>query len=200
MPAPFDGPDRVASGLRVGEIRALRTFRLSCDGSLLPVAHGSVPWSDGPNTARCARSDHTPAAPGCSCGFYAYGTLPAASRHVQARRVLAVVACWGRVIPGTLGLRAQHARIEALWVSPRAKSRYVALVRKRYPSVALYRSRQKMIRQHQPTHLDSYVRRPRQGDRPTRLFPDGSAPGPRTWQAAWPTSPSPRSSAWSRSA
>ena len=61
------------------------------------------------------------------CGFYAYGTLPAASRHAQARRVLAVVACWGRVIPGTLGLRAQHARIEAIWVSSRAKRRYVAL-------------------------------------------------------------------------
>lgn len=170
--APFDGPDRVASDLRVGEIRAVRTFRLSHDGSLLPVAHGSVPWSDGPNTACCERGDHTPAAPGCSCGFYAYGTLPAASRHAQARRVLAVVACWGRVIPGTLGLRAQHARIEAIWVSSRAKRRYVALVRRRYPSAALYRSRRKMIRQHQPTRLDSYVHRPRQRDRPTRPIPD----------------------------
>jgi hypothetical protein len=171
MSALFDGPDRVASDLRVGEIRAVRTFRLSHDGSLLPVAHGSVPWSDGPNTARCERGGHTPAAPGCSCGFYAYGTLPAASRHTQARRVLAVVACWGRIIPGTLGLRAQHARIEALWVSPWAKRRYVALVRRRYPSAALYRSRRKMIRQHQPTRLDSYVHRPRQRDRPTRPIP-----------------------------
>jgi hypothetical protein len=28
MLAPFDGPDRVAGDPRVGEIRALRTFRL----------------------------------------------------------------------------------------------------------------------------------------------------------------------------
>lgn len=171
MPAPSGGPARAASDLRAGEIRAVRTFRLSHDGSLLPVARGSVPWSDGPNTARCERGGHTPAAPGCSCGFYAYATLPAASRHAQARRVLAVVACWGRVIPGTLGLRAQHARIEALWVSPWAKPRYVALVRRRYPSAALYRSRRKMIRQHQPTPLDTYLHRPRQRDQPTRPIP-----------------------------
>jgi hypothetical protein len=172
MSSPFDGPARVAGDLRVGEIRALRTFRLSHDGSLLPVSHGSVPWSDGPNTARCEHGEHTPAAPGCSCGFYAYGTLPAASRHTQARRVLAVVACWGRVIPGTLGLRAQHARIEALWVSPRAKPRYVALVRRRYPSAALYRSRRKMIRRHQPTRLDSYAHWPQRCDRPARPIPE----------------------------
>jgi len=76
MLAPFDGPDRVAGDLRVGEIRALRTFRLARDGSgsLLPVAHATVAWTDGPNTARCDRSGHTPAAPGCSCGFYTYGS------------------------------------------------------------------------------------------------------------------------------
>jgi hypothetical protein len=170
MSAPFDGPDRAASDLRVGEIRALRTFRLSRNGALLPVAYGSVPWSDGPNTARCERGGHTPAAPGCSCGFYAYGTLPAASRHTQARRVLAVVACWGRVIPGTLGLRAQHARIDAVWVSPRAKPRYVALVRGRYPSAALYRSRRKMLREHPPTHLDSYGPEPRRRRRPAHFI------------------------------
>jgi hypothetical protein len=171
MSAPFDGPDRAASDLRVGEIRALRTFRLSQGGSLLPVSHNNVPWSDGPNTARCKHGCHTPAAPGCSCGFYAYGTLPATSRHAEARRVLAVVACWGRVVPGTRGLRAQHARIEALWVSPWAKRRSVAHVRSNYPSVALYRSRRKMIRRHQPTRLDSYVRPPRQRHRPTRVIP-----------------------------
>ena len=37
MSEPFDGPGQVASDLRVGEIRALRTFRLFPDGSLLPV-------------------------------------------------------------------------------------------------------------------------------------------------------------------
>ncbi len=189
MSAPFDGPDRAASDLRVGEIRALRTFRLSQGGSLLPVSHNNVPWSDGPNTARCKHLCHTPAAPGCSCGFYAYGTLPATSRHAEARRVLAVVACWGRVVPGTLGLRAQHARIEALWVSPWAKRRPVAHVRSNYPSVALYRSRRKMIRR-APADPPGFLRAPAAAASPahpphsrpahTPHSRPGSPPGPRT--------------------
>jgi hypothetical protein len=158
MSAPFDGPGRVASDLLVGEIRALRTFRLTGDGELLPVAHGTQPWSDGPNTARCERGGHTPAAPGCSCGFYAYGTRRAAYQHAEARQVLAVVACWGRVVPGTLGLRAQHARIEALWVTRWVPRERIALVRRRYPSVAWYESRRGMLRRHRPTLLDSYER------------------------------------------
>jgi hypothetical protein len=161
MLASFDGPERVPGDLRVGEIRALRTFRLGQDGSLLPVAHRSGSWSDGPNTARCERGGHTPAAPGCSCGFYAYGTRRAALQHDESRRLLAVVACWGRVVPGTLGLRAQHARIEALWVSSRVNSGHAALVRRRYPSVMFYTSRRDMLREHRLTRLDSYERPPR---------------------------------------
>ena len=171
MLAPFDGPDRVSVDLRVGEIRALRTFRLGQGGSLLPVAHGIEPWSDGPNTARCDRGGHTPAAPGCSCGFYAYGTRRAALQHDQSKQVLAVVACWGRVVPGTLGLRAEHARIEALWLSSWVNRRHGALVRRRYPSVKFHGSRRDMLRQHLLTRLDSYERPPRRRRRPPRLIP-----------------------------
>jgi hypothetical protein len=172
MLAPFDGPDRIAGDLRVGEIRALRTFRLPRDGSgaLLPVAHATVAWTDGPNTARCDRGGHAPAAPGCSCGFYAYGSRRAARQHDEARRVLAVVACWGRVVPGTLGLRAQHARIEAIWVSRRVPLERVLLVQRRYPSVAFYGSRRAMLRQHRLTRLDSYERLPLLGGRRARRW------------------------------
>lgn len=162
MTAPFDGPDRIAPDLRVGEIRALRTFRLGSDGSLLPIAYGGTPWSDEANTASCGRGSHTPAAPECTCGFYAYGTRRSASRSqpAYAGQVLAVIACWGRVVPGTLGLRAQHARIEALWVSPRVPAEQAAMVRRRYPSVAFYASRRGMLRRHRLTHLDCYRRPP----------------------------------------
>ena len=57
--------------------------------------------------------------PGCKCGFYAYGTYRAACDYAEARWLLAVVTCWGKVVPGTRGLRAQHARIEAIWLSAR---------------------------------------------------------------------------------
>jgi hypothetical protein len=156
----FDGPDRLVPDLRVGEIRALRTFQLSSDGSLRPVAYTDVAWVDGPNAANCDLCDHTPAAPGCGCGFWAYGTRGGASQHRAAKHLLAVVACWGRVVPGTLGLRAQYARIEAIWVSGRIPSGRIALLRKRYPSAVVYGSKRAMLRRHRLSRLDSYRRLP----------------------------------------
>jgi hypothetical protein len=153
---PFDGPDRLVPDLRVGEIRALRTFQLSADGSLKPVAYTDEPWVDGANAARCDRGGHTPAAPGCGCGFWAYGTRTAAAQHHAAKYLLAVVACWGRVVPGTLGLRAQYARIEAIWVSGRIPRAHIGLLRKRYPSAVLYGSKRAMLRRHPLSRLDSY--------------------------------------------
>lgn len=157
---PFDGPDRVVPDLRVGEIRALRTFQLSSDGRLKPVAYTDVAWVDGANAARCDLCDHTPAAPGCGCGFWAYGTRGGAAQHRAAKHLLAVVACWGRVVPGTLGLRAQYARIEAIWVSGRIPRGRVALLRKRYPSAVVYGSKRAMLRRHRLSRLDSYRRMP----------------------------------------
>jgi hypothetical protein len=156
----FDGPDRVVPDLLVGEIRALRTFQLSSDGSLKPVAYTSAAWTDGANAAHCDLCDHTPAAPGCGCGFWAYGTRGAAAQHRAARHLLAVVACWGRVVPGTLGLRAQYARIEAIWVSGQVPRGRVALLRKRYPSVLIYGSKRALLRRHRLSRLDSYRRLP----------------------------------------
>jgi hypothetical protein len=156
----FDGPDRIVPDLRVGEIRALRTFQLSSDGSLRPVAYTDVAWVDGANAANCDLCDHTPAAPGCGCGFWAYGSRGGASQHRAAKHLLAVVACWGRVVPGTLGLRAQYARIEAIWVSGRIPRGRVALLRKRYPSAVVYGSKRAMLRRHRLSRLDSYRRLP----------------------------------------
>jgi hypothetical protein len=156
----FDGPDRMVPDLRVGEIRALRTFQLSSDGSLRPVAYTDVAWVDGANAANCDLCDHTPAAPGCGCGFWAYGSRGGASQHRAAKHLLAVVACWGRVVPGTLGLRAQYARIEAIWVSGRIPSGRIALLRKRYPSAVVYGSKRAMFRRHRLSKLDSYRRLP----------------------------------------
>jgi hypothetical protein len=153
----FDGDDFSVPDLRVGEIRALRTFRLSRSGRLHPVAYqAGEPWEDGANSAHCLGHSHTPAAPGCRCGFWAYGTHHAARDHAEARRVLAVVACWGRVVPGTRGVRAQHARIEAIWLSARVRRRLVRRLRERYPSATFYRRRRLMLRRHPPTRLESY--------------------------------------------
>jgi hypothetical protein len=159
----FDGDDVTVPDLRVGEIRALRTFRLSEYGYLNPVGYAAAgPWRDGPNTARCLDHGHTPAAPGCKCGFWAYGTYDAACDYAEARLLIAVVTCWGKVVPGTRGLRAQYARIEAIWLSGKIPRQFVQRLRQRYPSVTFYRSRRRLLRRNHPTVLDSYEPEPRQ--------------------------------------
>ena len=150
----------------VGEIRALRTFRIGSGGLLYPL-YGKRAWTDGTNTARCTarrrvnpspqpRPRHHPPDPGCSCGFYAYAATSVICERAHARNVLAVVACWGRVIAGTHGIRAEHSRIKAVWMSGRVPSDLAALVIQRYPSAKHYTDRATMLAAHPPTHLDCY--------------------------------------------
>lgn len=152
---------------QVGEIRAVRTFRVGPGGVLYPL-FDTVPWADGANTARCRAllavdGAHPVPEPDCSCGFYAYGSEQAASEYPHARHVLAVIACWGRVIAGTRGVRVEYGRIEALWLSDAVPAGLAASVAKHYPAVALYHDRAAMLAENPPTPLDCYeLDRPRQ--------------------------------------
>jgi hypothetical protein len=153
---------------QIGEILALRTFRIGAGGWLYPL-FSEVPWVEGTNTARCnvaptggqsdAPPDQTPhqtPEPDCTCGYYAYGSEAAASEHPHSRHVLAVVACWGGVIAGTHGIRAEHARVEALWMSPTVPADLAAAVSARYPSTAVFADKATMLAEHPPTPLDCY--------------------------------------------
>lgn len=144
---------------RVGEIRAVRTFRVGPGGVLFPLFSGR-PWVDGDNVAACrvveGAGAHAPPEPDCTCGFYAYAELAGAAEYPHARYVLAVVACWGRVIVGTKGLRAQHARIDAIWLSDVVSGDLVGMVAEQYPRVAIYSDRTAMLSAHVPTVLDDY--------------------------------------------
>lgn len=153
---------------QVGEIRALRTFRIGPDGALYPL-FSNERWHDDSNTARCLRKDRPPHRspdPDCTCGFYAYGAEESVSDQPRSRHVLAVVACWGRIIAGTRGLRAEHGRIEALWLSAAVPAELAALVSRNYPSVAVHRDRSRMLAHHPPTELDCYERPGRSRRRP----------------------------------
>lgn len=161
MSGPFDGRD-----LLVGEIAAVRTFDLRSDGSLWPVFSADRAWSAGDNEATCARHE-VAGAPGCKCGFWAYGSAPALRDQPAGRDVAAVVSCWGRVTPGTRGLRSQYARVDAIWLSPRVASDLVALVGARYPHADLFRDRAAMLEAHPLTVLPSYRLPDR---RPARLL------------------------------
>jgi hypothetical protein len=143
---------------QVGQIRALRTFRIGPDGALYPL-FSNEHWQDGTNTARCLREDsepHRSPDPDCTCGFYAFGGEQWVGDHPRSRHVLAVVACWGRIIAGTRGLRAEHCRIEALWLSPSVPVALAERVLRNHPRVAVHRDRSRMMAEHPPTELDCY--------------------------------------------
>jgi hypothetical protein len=159
---------------QVGEIIALRTFRIGPDSQLYPL-FSDRPWSDGANAAICNRvpmPDETGEAPahsapadGCTCGFYAFGSPAAAGEYPHARYVLAVVACWGQVIAGTRGIRAEQARIEALWFSTDVPAELITGVRDRYPTTAVYADQAEMLAAHPPTMLDCYELEPETPER-----------------------------------
>ena len=146
---------------QVGEIRALRTFRIGPGGALYPL-FSDTPWVEGPNAATCrlvqcgVRAPHAAPEPDCTCGFYAYGNESAAGEYPHAQHVLAVISCWGGVIAGTRGLRAEFGRVEALWLSDVVPAELAGAVERRHPSVARYRDRSTMLAEHPPTVLDCY--------------------------------------------
>jgi hypothetical protein len=148
--------------LLVGEVVALRTFRIDDSGVLLPLFSDGA-WYDGPNTAVCApptghhpRGPHAVPADDCECGFYAYGTEQAAAQNRHTRYVKAVVSCWGGVVAGTKGVRAEHARIDAIWVNRAAPVWLRKRVAARYPSARLYSDAAAMLAEHPLTDLACY--------------------------------------------
>jgi hypothetical protein len=146
----------------VGEIVGLRTFRVDESGLLLPLFSNQA-WYDGVNTAVCApptgertRSSHAIAAPECECGFYAYGTVRAAERNRHMRFVQAVVSCWGSVVAGTQGVRAEHARIDAIWLDSSVPKDVRCRIAQTYPSARIYADRSALLAEHPLSELPCY--------------------------------------------
>lgn len=147
---------------RVGEVRAIRTFRIGPDGRLYAL-FADTPWVSGTNTAHCrvtravpGGKTHDAPEPGCTCGFYAYADEPPRAEQPYARHVLAVVSCWGRIVAGTRGVRAEHARIDAIWMSDHVPPVLAGHVAERYPSVAIHQDKVAMLAEHTLTRLDCY--------------------------------------------
>lgn len=146
----------------VGEIAGLRTFRVDDSGLLLPL-YSNGAWYDGTNTAACSpptgdhrRAVHPIPSDDCECGFYAYGSTEAAGQNRHMRYVQAVVSCWGGVVAGTQGVRAEHARIDAIWLHPEAPKSVRSRVARRYPSARMYAGADAMLGEHPLTELSCY--------------------------------------------
>lgn len=150
----------------VGEVRAIRTFRLGADGARYPL-YDDRPWQSGTNTATCTRGrDYRAPAPDCRCGFYAYADPAWTVAQPPAVAVLAVVGLWGTLEVATRGVRAEHGRLQAVWLHPRVPAPLVAALRSRYPQVEVLREREALLTRHPLTALQGY--RPPRLTRPQR--------------------------------
>lgn len=163
---PVSGPSAAPGGgfdgapdLLVGEISTIRTFDLQGDGTLWGLMHFGQAWVAGANTAVCARHDRA-GARGCKCGFWSYGHRSGIAEQPASRVVTAVIENWGRITPGTRGIRSEHAAIHALYLSPQVSDRLAAKVARRYPDAVIYRNEHAMLDTHPLTELSVFQRTP----------------------------------------
>jgi hypothetical protein len=66
---------------------------------------------------------HASPHPDCQCGIYAYHRPGAQAYYGEFEWTEGVVSCWGRLEAHARGLRAEHARVEALARPPAADPR-----------------------------------------------------------------------------
>jgi hypothetical protein len=129
---------------------ALRTFRVSADGFLLPLSFNSDDWAKGFCIAGCVRAPHAAPDPRCTCGLYSLTDLhELRTQYHQADKLLAVVALEGISVEGAMGWRSQAGRVIAIWTSPDHRRRVpdvqVAAMRANYPDIAFHTDRAEML-------------------------------------------------------
>lgn len=110
------GLDKDAAEPAVG-VHAVRTFRVSANGRLMPLVAGHDDWAAGWCIARCGREHQAPAV-GCTCGIYSFNNWRElrVQYPVPSTRVIAVVALEGITIEGRKGYRSQAARVIDIWM------------------------------------------------------------------------------------
>ena len=151
----------------VGEVTALRSFRITDDGYFLPLtdAGGHEPWPTETSSAKCNRGKpHQAPDPDCTCGFYAYGNrswVENYGAYAWSRVVLAAVHCSGRLVAGEKGLRGEKMRLVACYVSRGVPRETFARLRENYPEVEFFTSRKALLAAHPETQLSTYIEAPK---------------------------------------
>lgn len=159
----FDGE---VLDVAVGEVRAIRSFKIRDDGALLSLTYSAAPpWqAELPceeNVATCDSPErHAAAAANCTCGFYAYGHPGWGQEYQQFTHVQAVISCYGQMTYGTKGLRAQKAWIDALWLGPQVSLQVEDIIRDKNPQLVIYRDRDQMLVDYPLTQLPTYEQEP----------------------------------------
>jgi hypothetical protein len=82
------------------------------------------------NAPRTAPPGHRAPDRGCTCGVYAYYEPDKNFPTVDYRGVIGIVSLWGAIELHEDGMRAEHARVEALALYSRWSTRQIEAVRK----------------------------------------------------------------------
>ena len=108
--------------------RSWRIFRSGQTAGQLSSPSFPVIWSTPTLSAEChrlrtaedlLREQHSAPAPDCGCGIGAYHAPTAEFSKVDYRGVSGIVTVWGRIEVDSEGMRAEHARVEALAIYSR---------------------------------------------------------------------------------
>lgn len=160
----------------VGEVTALRSFRVSDDGYLLPLtdAGSYEPMPSGTATARCGRGcSHVAPDPECTCGFYAYGNrrwVQTEGLYAWSQLVLGAVHCSGRLVAGEKGVRAQQIALAGCYVNKHMPRAVLGRLREHYPQVEFFTSRRALLAAYPETPLPTYLD-PSASRSPRRVLP-----------------------------
>jgi hypothetical protein len=113
----------------IAPVTAFRTWRLV--GDHLSSPYMPVRWDRPQVRARCYPANrtlvfgvgwldqpHDAPHPACRCGIYGYYAPPRRPRIPDPGRATGIVSLWGRIEAHRDGMRAEHARVEALAVCP----------------------------------------------------------------------------------
>jgi hypothetical protein len=123
-----EAPDRLGAPDLIEPLVAFRRWR-AVDGRLRSP-YVPIFWDERTFHARCEASrlatpgigahaaPHRAPDPDCSCGVYAYLEPDREFPMVDYRGVTGIVTLWGNVEVHADGMRAEHARIEALALYP----------------------------------------------------------------------------------
>ncbi|HZM67707.1 MAG TPA: hypothetical protein VFC16_15555 [Nakamurella sp.] len=130
-------------------VYGLRTFRVSLDGNLLPLAQLSNDWVGGRCVARCAvGGDHTAPETACTCGIHSFRDLAHLAKQfaAAAESLVAVVALEGATVEGERGWRSQAAQVVAVWIADDALPSHLrTALLDRLPGVRGYSSPDEMV-------------------------------------------------------
>ena len=116
-------PGEVPAARPVVGFRNWRIFRAGATEGRLSSPYFPVVWSERVLRAECRRfrspedlleEPHAAPSPGCGCGISAYHLPTGDFSKIDFRGVSGIVTVWGRVEAGPDGMRAEHARVEAL--------------------------------------------------------------------------------------